>query len=76
MGGVGMGLASTLIDMLPTSSLVYDQFIDVSDLGGVLEHQIIKRVGSTKLPQIVVGFHSLVGIAAASTNSIGDIMIY
>ena len=62
--------------MKPASSLVYDHLIYTSDLSAVLWHQIIKRVRSTNLPQAVVGFHSLVGIAAASTDSIGDIMIY
>ena len=36
MDGVGMGVASALFDMTPSSSLVYGQLIGASDLYGIL----------------------------------------
>ena len=70
-----MDLASTLIDMAPASSLVYGQLIDVSSLGGLLGHRITKRAEPIELPQVVTGFYLLVGVAAASRDSIEDFMI-
>ena len=76
MNDVEMGLGSTLIYMAPSSLLIYDQLIGTSVIGGVLRHHIKKRVRSIELLQIIAGFHSFVRDVVASTDSIGDIMIY
>ncbi len=57
MGDVRMDVASALINIALTSSLIYCQLIYTSALGGVLEHQITKRVGSIGFPQVITGFY-------------------
>uniref|UniRef100_A0A7S0DKH4 proton-translocating NAD(P)(+) transhydrogenase n=1 Tax=Amorphochlora amoebiformis TaxID=1561963 RepID=A0A7S0DKH4_9EUKA len=74
MGGVGMGLTTTLFAMGATSA-VYAQFVLMSAVGGLAGQQIAARIGPTSLPQAVAGFHSLVGIAACST-AVGDFMLH
>jgi len=74
LGGVGMGLASTLYDMdVPAS--VYLQLAGASAIGGFGGMQLANRIGTTQLPQAVAGFHSLVGVAATST-AVGDFLVH
>jgi NAD(P) transhydrogenase len=71
LGGVGMGIASTLYDM-PGS---YAQLAVFSAAGGAAGYALSSRIGPTQLPQAVAGFHSLVGVAATST-AVGDFMVH
>jgi NAD(P) transhydrogenase len=74
MGGVGLGLATTLGAMnVPFS--VYVQLAGASAIGGVIGKQIAGLVGPTELPQAVAGFHSLVGAAALFT-AYGDFYVH
>jgi len=72
MGGVGIGICATLGHMNASPSVLL-QLAGASAVGGAIGHQIANRVGPTELPQAVAGFHSLVGVAAAST-AIGDFL--
>mmetsp|Transcript_10455 Transcript_10455/g.17035 ORF Transcript_10455/g.17035 Transcript_10455/m.17035 type:complete len:1024 (+) Transcript_10455:45-3116(+) len=74
LGGVSMGLASTLYDM-NVDPAVYIQLAGAAGIGGLVGKQLADRIGPTQLPQAVAGFHSLVGVAAAST-AIADFMIH
>lgn len=74
MGGVGMGLASTLY-VMDVAPAVYAQLGAASALGGGVGYALAGRIGPTQLPQAVAGFHSLVGVAATST-AVGDFLIH
>lgn len=73
LGGVGVGICATLAQMHPQDPLVFVQLAGASAIGGLAGQQIANRVGPTELPQAVAGFHSLVGLAAAST-AVGEFM--
>jgi NAD(P) transhydrogenase len=75
MSGIGTGLASTLAYMHPESIATYGQLALMGGSGAAVGTYISTKIGPTELPQAVAAFHSLVGIAAAST-AVGDFMIH
>jgi len=74
LGGVSMGLMSTLYTMDVPGS-VYAQLLLASGVGGGAGYFLAQRIGPTQLPQAVAGFHSLVGLAATST-AVGDFLLH
>jgi len=74
MGGVATGLTTTLFSMdVPAS--VYGQLLLGSGAGAAVGYNVAQRISPTSLPQAVAAFHSLVGVAAAST-AVGDYLIH
>lgn len=74
LGGVGTGILATLGTM-NTGAAVFLQLLGGGAIGAGAGYAISKQISPTSLPQAVAGFHSLVGLAAAST-AIGDFMIH
>lgn len=64
--GVSGGIASTLGYIAPSTE-VLTQMILCTGLGGAIGSIVAKRIQITDLPQLVAGFHSLVGLAAVLT---------
>jgi len=74
LGGVGTGLTTALFAMKCPDPATYVQLLGCSAVGGGIGYGIAQKISPTSLPQAVAGFHSLVGLAAAST-AVGDFMI-
>ena len=75
MGGIGAGVASTLMYMSPENASTYGQLALLGAGGSGLGYYISTKITPTELPQAVAAFHSLVGVAATAT-AVGDYMIH
>jgi NAD(P) transhydrogenase len=64
--GVSGGIAATLGQLTPSIEVLM-QMGGVAALGGTIGGVIAKKIQITDLPQLVAGFHSLVGLAAVLT---------
>merc|ERR1719223_662930 len=73
MGGIITGMAATLAYRNPAELSTYGQLALMAGTGGGAGYWISQKIGPTELPQAVAAFHSLVGVAAAST-AVGDFM--
>lgn len=65
--GVGIGVAATLGHIAPSIEVLAQMGV-VSGLGAATGLAISKKVAITDLPQLVAGFHSLVGLAAVAVS--------
>lgn len=75
MGGIGAGVASTLMYMSPENASTYGQLMMLGAGGSGLGYYISTKITPTELPQAVAAFHSLVGVAATAT-AVGDYMVH
>lgn len=62
-GMAGMGLAIITTLCLPQVHNIFSIIIAIA-IGGVIGYYIARQVKMTAMPQLVAGFHSLVGLAA------------
>lgn len=75
IGGMSSGVAATLMYMSPENASVYGQLAMIGGAGSGIGYYLSTKIGPTELPQAVAAFHSLVGVAAAST-AIGDFLVH
>jgi NAD(P) transhydrogenase len=73
--GVAGGISATLATMEGAAAAVLGQVCGLMGVGAALGAWIAKSIKITELPQMVAGFHSLVGFAAAAT-SIASVMVH
>ncbi|KAL6776704.1 hypothetical protein ACKKBF_B30620 [Auxenochlorella protothecoides x Auxenochlorella symbiontica] len=69
--GVGLGLAATLGAVVATpgsDALLPVQIVGALGVGAGAGALVARRMAITSLPQMVAGFHSLVGLAAVTTS--------
>lgn len=67
MMGVAGGIGATL-GLVTGDAALYAQILGSMAVGGTVGASIAKRMKITELPQMVAGFHSLVGLAAVTTS--------
>jgi NAD(P) transhydrogenase len=75
MGGIGAGVAATLMYMNPENAATYGQLALLGAGGSGLGYYISTKITATELPQAVAAFHSLVGVAATAT-AVGDFILH